>query len=218
MSRTLRFSFLILLLSVSLQLLPAGGQAADIEAPEVGGWLIRHLKAEPATLNPVTATDVYEGSVNGYIYESLLERDNRTLDLVPLLAETYEISPDRLSYLFTLREGVTWQDGEPFTSADVTFTFDRIVDPKVDCPHLKSYFKDLAKVEALDLRTVRFTFSKPYIKSLEMIGGQSIIPKHLFPNGDFNTHPMGRKPLGTGQYRFVKWDTGKEIVLEKNDD
>ncbi|MDT8395794.1 MAG: peptide-binding protein [bacterium] len=223
MSRTHRLSspkgsLLAGLLLALFLAIPTGAWAAgDAAAPETGDWLIRHLSAEPATLNPVTATDVYEGSVNGYIYESLLERDNRTLDLVPLLAETFEISPDRLSYLFTLRDGVTWQNGQPLTSGDVTYTFDRIVDPGVDSPHLKSYFKDLVKVEALDGRTVRFTFSKPYFKSLEMIGGQSIIPKHLFSKGDFNTHPTGRAPLGTGPYRFVKWDTGKEIVLEKND-
>ena len=222
MSRTHGFSLPVvsLLAGLLLALLlasPTGSWAADDAAPEAGDWLVRHTGAEPATLNPVTATDVYESTINGYIYESLLERDNRTLDLVPLLAETYEISPDRLSYLFTLRDGITWQDGQPLTSEDVTYTFDRIVDPKVDSPHLKSYFKDLVKVEALDVRTVRFTFSKPYFKSLEMIGGQSIIPKHVFSSGDFNTHPAGRAPMGSGPYRFVKWDTGKEVVLEKHD-
>jgi peptide/nickel transport system substrate-binding protein len=216
-SRTRRFSLLTLLLLVILHVLPTGALAAGNAAPEDGDWLVRRLKAEPATLNPLTATDAYESTINGYIYESLLERDNRTLDLVPLLAETYEISPDRLSYLFTLRDGVAWQDGKPFTSEDVVYTFDRIVDPKVDCPHLKSYFKDLVKVEALDGKTVRFTLSKPYFKSLEMIGGMSIIPKHIFSTGDFNTHPAGRSPMGTGPYLFVRWDTGKDIVLEKND-
>jgi peptide/nickel transport system substrate-binding protein len=205
------------LLLALLLAVPTGALAATAKVPEAGDWLVRHIGAEPATLNPVTATDVYESTINSYIYESLLERDNRTLDLVPLLAETYEISPDRLSYLFTLRDGITWQDGKPLTSEDVTYTFDRIVDPKVDSPHLKSYFKDLVKVEALDVKTVRFTFSKPYFKSLEMIGGQSIIPRHIYSSGDFNTHPAGRAPMGSGPYRFVKWDTGKEVVLEKHD-
>ena len=79
-----------------------GGTQAD------GDWLIRRMPAEPATLNPVTATDVYEGMVNGYIYESLLKRDNRTLELVPLLAETFEASSDHLNYTFTLRKGLRW--------------------------------------------------------------------------------------------------------------
>lgn len=197
---------------------PLLAQAAASQAPEDGDWLVRHIGAEPATLNPVTATDVYESTINGYVYESLLERDNRTLDLVPLLAESYEVSPDRLSYLFTLRDGVKWQDGKPLTSSDVVFTFNIVKDESVDAPHLRSYYRSLEKVEALDPRRVRFTFSKPYFKSLEMIGGMSIIPQHIFSTGDFNTHPAGRAPVGSGAYRFVRWDTGKEIVLEKNED
>jgi peptide/nickel transport system substrate-binding protein len=216
-SRTRRFSLLTLLLLVILHVLPTGAMAADNAAPEVGDWIVRRIGAEPATLNPVTATDVYESTINGYVYESLLERDNRTLDLVPLLAQTFEISPDRLSYLFTLRDGVTWQDGKPLTSSDVVFTFDKVRDETVDAPHLRNYFKSLKKVEALDEMTVRFTFSEPYFKSLEMIGGMSILPKHIFKEGDFNTHPANRSPMGSGPYKFVKWATGKEIILERNE-
>jgi peptide/nickel transport system substrate-binding protein len=193
-------------------------QAVGPEAPEDGDWLVRRIGAEPATLNPVTATDVYESTINGYVYESLLERDNRTLDLVPLLADSYEVSPDRLSYLFTLRDGVKWQDGKPLTSSDVVFTFKTVKDESVDAPHLRSYYRSLEKIEALDARRIRFTFSEPYFKSLEMIGGMSIIPQHIFSTGDFNTHPAGRSPVGSGPYRFVRWETGKEITLEKNKD
>ncbi len=216
MSRIHAFPLIVLLILTAVFLLPALLPAAVEGAPEDGDWLVRHIRAEPATLNPLTATDVYESTINAYVYESLLERDNRTLGLVPLLAQSYEVSPDRLSYLFTLRDDVRWQDGTPLTAEDVKFTFDRIVDPKVDCPHLKSYFKDLVGVNALDERSVRFTFAGPYFKSLEMIGGQSILPKHIFEKGEFNTHAAGREPMGSGPYRFVRWETGKEIVLERN--
>lgn len=216
MSRTDRFPFLKGVLLLMLLAFPVQALAADAAAPQAGDWLVRHIGAEPATLNPVTATDLYESIINNYIYESLLKRDNRTLGLVPLLAGSYEVSPDKLSYLFTLKEGLRWQDGQPLTSADVVFTFKTVVDESVDAPHLRSYYRDLKEVEALDARRVRFTFSEPYFKSLEMIGGQAIIPKHIFSRGDFNTHPAGRSPLGSGPYRFVRWETGKEIVLEKN--
>lgn len=198
-------------------------QALGADPPELtkavdGDWLVRRLSAEPATLNPVTATDVYEGTVNNFIYESLLERDNRTLDLVPLLAESWVVSENKLHYTFTLKEGLKWQDGTPLTSKDVVFTFDTVKNPKVDAPHLRNYFRKLEKIEALDERRVRFTYSEPYFKTLEMIGGMSILPRHIFSDGDFNTHPSGRKPMGTGPYRFVKWDTGKEIILNRNED
>lgn len=218
MSRIDRSLLLTGILLALLLVVTAMAQAADPLAPEDGDWLVRRIGAEPATLNPVTATDVYESTINGYVYESLLERDNRTLDLVPLLAESYEVSPDRLSYLFTLKDGLKWQDGKPLTSSDVVFTFKIVRDESVDAPHLRSYYRSLKKVEALDARRIRFTFSEPYFKSLEMIGGMSIIPQHIFSKGDFNTHPTGRAPMGSGPYRFVRWDTGKEVVLEKNMD
>ncbi len=196
-----------------------GTTAGDPTAqPVVGDWLVQRLSSEPATLNPITATDVYEGAVNGYIYESLLERDNRTLNLVPLLAESWKVSEDKLSYDFTLRSGLKWQDGKPLTSEDVLFTFEKVKDPAVDAPHLRNYYRDLEKVEALDDRRIRFTFSEPYFKSLEMISGMSVIPKHIFAEGDFNTHPAGRNPMGSGPYIFEKWDTGKEIILKRNKD
>ncbi len=217
MSRIDNLKIPLVILLTLLLIFPLLLQAAGPEAPEVGDWLVRRIGAEPATLNPVTATDVYESTINGYVYESLLERDNRTLDLVPLLADSYEVSPDRLSYLFTLRDGLKWQDGKPLTSSDVAYTFKTVKDESVDAPHLRSYFRNLEKIEALDARRIRFTFSEPYFKSLEMIGGMSIIPQHIFSSGDFNTHPAGRSPVGSGPYRFVRWDTGKEIVLEKNE-
>jgi peptide/nickel transport system substrate-binding protein len=186
--------------------------------PVAGDWLVEHLIAEPTTLNPLTATDIYEGIVNRNIYQSLLERDNRTMSLVPCLAESWESSPDGLSYLFTLREGVYWHDGVPLTSEDVVFTYNSLMDPALDAPHLKTYIRDLDEVIALDERRVRFTFSQPYFLSLEIAGSLvGIIPKHIFSRGEINTHRAGRAPVGTGPYRFVHWKTGREIVLEKNE-
>ncbi len=220
MSRLSRIVVAALIITYLVSPVPParGAESSEATKADDGGWLVRRLSSEPATLNPVTATDVYESTVNNFIYESLLKRDNRTLDLVPLLAESWEVSQNKLQYIFTLRAGLKWQDGTPLTSRDVVFTFDTVKDPKVDAPHLRNYFRNLEKVEALDDRKVRFTYSEPYFKTLEMIGGMGILPKHIFSDGDFNTHPAGRKPMGTGPYRFVKWDTGKEIILERNED
>jgi len=113
---------------------PAGETALDSE-PVEGDWLIYHLSAEPATLNPITATDAYEGTINnGKIYETLIERNNETLELDPLLAESWEISEDKLTYTFKIREGIKWHDGTPFTSEDVVFSYNTIMNPKVDSP------------------------------------------------------------------------------------
>lgn len=193
-------------------------QASSEEKPFEGGWLIYHVGAEPATLNPITATDVYESTINsGNIYETLVKRDNATLDIIPLLAESWKISDDKLTYTFFIKKGIKWHDGVPFTSEDVVFSFSKIMDPKVDAPHLRNYYKDIKSVEAVDELTVKFTYSRPYFLALEFCGGMPIVPKHIFEKGDFNTNEAGRYPIGTGPYRFVKWNTGREIVLQKND-
>jgi len=176
------------------------------------------LPADPPTLNPVTATDVTAGQVNRYVFESLLERDNETLELVPMLAKRWEVSDDKLTYTFWLREDVLWHDGERFDADDVIYTFERIRDPKVDAARLRNYFRDITSIEKLGEDAVRFVYSRPYFKALEVIGGATIIPKHAFEDGrDFNAHPLGRNPIGTGPYRFVGWKTGRSIDLEKNE-
>ena len=184
-----------------------------------GDWLITQLSAEPSTLNPITATDAYAGAIDGYIYESLLKRDEKSLENVPVLAEKWEISPNHLMYTFHLKKNIKWSDGHPFTAKDILFSFDRIRDPKVDAAHLRNYYQDIEKIEALDDYTVRFHYRIPYFRALEFCGGMPIVPAHLFKEGeDFNQHPIGRKPVGTGPYKLLHWETGKEIALVRNED
>jgi peptide/nickel transport system substrate-binding protein len=184
-----------------------------------GGWLIYHIGAEPATLNPITASDAVESTINGNnIYESLAKRDYESLEIVPQLAESWEISDDKLKYRFKLRENVKWHDGVPFTSEDVVFSYNTIMDPKVDTPHLRSYYQEILSVKALSKFEVEFTYARPYFLALEFCSGMPIVPKHLFDEGDFNKNPYGRKPVGTGPYKFVKWETSSEIVIKKNED
>ena len=195
-----------------------GTAGVEDNQPASGGWLIYHIASEPATLNPITATDAYESTINsGFIYETLTERDQETLKIVPLLAKSWEISDDKLKYRFKLREDVKWHDGVPFTAEDVVFSYKMIMDPKVDAPHLRSYYQEILNVEATNEYEVEFTYARPYFLALEFCGGMPIVPKHLFDEGDFNKNPYGRKPVGTGPYKFVNWSTGSEIVIQKNE-
>ena len=105
-----------------------------------------------------------------------------------------------------------------FTADDVVYSFKKIMDPKVDCPHLKVYYQDIEKVTKIDDYTVQFKYKRPYFLALEFCGGMPIVPKHVFDDGgDFNKHPAGRAPIGTGPYVFISWDTNRAIIVRKNE-
>ncbi|MGL4368832.1 MAG: peptide-binding protein [Spirochaetota bacterium] len=177
-----------------------------------------HMNAEPGTLNPVVATDAYESEINKYIYESLVDRDMDSLDIIPDLAERWKISPDKMTYTFYLKKGVFWSDGVEFTADDVIYSYRTMMSPKTASAQLKGYYMDLSSVSKIDRYTVRFVYKKLYYRALEICGGIPIVPQHIFDDGtDFNGHPHNRHPVGTGPYMFSRWDTGKQIVLLRNE-
>jgi len=205
-----------------------GGPVEEIKltpedlVPSVGGWLLRNLGAEPKTLNPYTSTDIYSGVVNGQVYESLLTRDEKTLELEGVLAESWEVSEDGLTFTFRIRDGVTFHDGHPLTVEDVKYSFDTLMDDKTLAPYAKAPLKYFESAEIIDERTIQFTANEVYFKNLLAIGGLPIIPKHIWEvnhepdkEWDFNNHPAGRVPVGTGPYKFYKWATGREIIVNR---
>jgi len=184
--------------------------------PERGDWLMLQLPAEMPHLNPLTSSDYYATTVLDWVFDTLLDRDQVTMDNIPNVAKSWEISGDHLVYTFHLREDVKFSDGTPLTAEDVKFTFDKVMDPKVDAPYLRNYFVDITGCEAVDALTVRFTCNKPYYRHLIMIGGLYILPKHVYSEGDFNNHPKNRAPVGSGKYTLESWETGQRITLARN--
>ena len=78
----------------------------EVQAPKDPYTLVYHLGSEPDTLNRLTATDAYEGRINGFIFDSLIERDNATLEFKPKMAKSWEVSDDKLVYTFHLRDDI----------------------------------------------------------------------------------------------------------------
>ncbi|MHC1729867.1 MAG: peptide-binding protein [Syntrophobacteraceae bacterium] len=222
MTAKMSIRLIIVLVAVTLIIAPLAGAAEILNQPknrEFGDWLVMQLNSEPSTVNPITSTDAAASAIETYVYESLLKRDEKSLELVPVLSERWEISKDHLTFTFYLKRNIKWQDGHPFTAKDIHFSFERIMDPKVDAAHLRNYYQDIRKVDVLDDYTVRFHYRVPYFRALEFCGGMPIVPAHLFKEGeDFNKHPIARRPLGTGPYKFLHWETGKEIVLIRNEE
>ena len=202
---------------VNLDEVPEGLTEFGLDAePAEGGWLIQRLPAEMPHLNPLTSSDAYATEVMEWVFDGLLDRDPETLEMEPRVAERWEISEDHLTYTFYLRKGVTFSDGEPLTAHDVKFTYDKMMDPKTDSPHLRNYYKDVTSCEVVDDYTVRYTCSKPYYRHIVMLGMLEILPEHVYGQGDFNNHPNNRKPIGSGMYTLEEWETGIQLVLERN--
>ena len=201
---------------------PAQSQppGSDLQ-PVQGDWVVQRIDSDLDSLNPITLESTNGQVISSEISEGMLHLNNDTLKLEPCLAESWEISPDQLTYIFHLRHGVKWHDGAPFTADDVKYTYDKIMDPKVDAAPVRTYFTNIKSCEVLDPYTVRFVATERYFKTLEVLGTfLVVVPKHIFETGepDFNKHPYARHPIGTGRYKFVRWDTGSQIVLERNDD
>jgi len=207
----------------------APGQAKDSLVIGIGG--------DASFINPVVASDGQSYKVEWPVFDGLVEYDEH-LAIRPLLAETWDVSPDRQSYTFHLRRDVVWHDGTPFTADDVAFTFDTMLNPKTRAAS-RAFFGALAgfaeltnpdhpadpaslakrPVEVLGPHTVRFNLSYPYAAFLGVLTAPrgAIIPRHALQSQDVNTTPFNAKPVGSGAYRVVEWRKGDSIVLEAFD-
>lgn len=191
---------------------PAEGEAAK---PVHGDTFIEASIGEPNNLLPVLSSDSASSDINGLVYNGLVRYD-KNLQLEGELAESWDISDDRLTITFHLRKGVTWHDGAPFTSADVLFTYQMYIDPKVPTSYAEDFLQ-VAKAEAVDPYTFRVTYKEPFAPALES-WGTAIQPKHLLEGQEITKSPLTRSPVGTGPYKFVKWDAGEKIELLANPD
>jgi peptide/nickel transport system substrate-binding protein len=192
-----------------------------------GGGALRLLWWQgPTLLNPHFAVGTKDQEASRIFYEPLAGWDADG-NLVPMLAaeipdlENGGLGRDGMSVTWKLKPNVRWHDGKPFTADDVVFTSEYASDPATAAVSIGSY-KD-AKVEKVDLLTVRVLFAKPtpYWANAFVGWRGMIIPKHLFEpfKGDKSRDaPANLKPVGTGPYRFVSFNPGDLVTGELNRD
>ena len=181
-----------------------------------GDWLVENLGEQPRTLAPFVARDEGAAIVQGWVQESLLSRDPVTLKWEPWLARSYRISPNGLKITFKIRRRACFSNGQPVTAQDVLFSYNTMMNPGVDDAPQRVYLNDVKSCRAIGKRTVVFTFKQPYFKSLEVVGGISVLPESVYKfkkASEFNKR--GRLLVGSGPYMYDKW-TGGEIVLVRN--
>jgi peptide/nickel transport system substrate-binding protein len=191
-----------------------GGTAAMAQTS--GGNLVYLVQPEPPSLASFLSTSGPIGLVAPKIYQGLFDYDN-DLNIVPSLAESYEVSPDGLTVTFKLQKGVTWHDGAPFTSADVQYSVMEILS-KVH-PRGPNSFREVTSIDTPDEHTAVFNLANPAPYMLRALSGYEspIVPKHLLEGQDPRTSSLATNPVGTGPFKFVEWKKGQYILLEKNE-
>lgn len=213
---------------------------ADSVKPATGDWLVIHSSSDPEQLNPITSNDATASDILGYIFETLLLRDPKTLDLKPYVAgERPALSSDKLTYTFKIRRDVHFQDGHALTGEDVLFSIKAIKCPLVNAPFLRVYFNSVVDAQLVDPYTVSFITKEPYFLNESQLGGIPILPRHYYDPNDllqkvtvraldkepsqlpepvkrfadnFNKN-YNRNPMGSGPFRFGEWKTGRTVEL-----
>lgn len=190
--------------------------AAAAGTPKRGGTAVIVMNADPGPMNPAITTAGGTHTVTDQVFNGLVGLDDN-LNPVPDLAASWQISADGKTYTFKLQPNVLWHDGQPFTSADVKFTFEQGL--------LKFHARTKAALEGIldgidtpDPGTVIFRFKVaygPFLQRLDVVEA-SIIPKHIYDGKDLEKDPATAKPIGTGPFRFVDYVKGDHVTLERN--
>ncbi len=184
-----------------------------VETPALGGTLVEGVVGTPRFVNPLLAAGEPDQDLSVLIFSGLMGFDENGA-LLPHLAEKYQISEDGLSYTFTLREKLTWHDGQPLTSTDVVETVRLVQNPNLKSPRFGSW--DGIEAEALDEKTVRFILRQPNPQFLQQ-ATLGIIPWHLWSTEPIETLAFSEKNLlavGSGPFRLEKinWTTKTPAV------
>lgn len=193
---------LIGILSLSaLNLLFKANNLVLIEARARGGSLTEGIVGSPRFINPVLALSDADRDLVSLVYSGLMKATPEG-DIVEDLAERYNVSPDGLSYEFTIKEAAAFHDGEAVTADDVIFTVNKTLDPTIKSVLRANW--DGIKVEKVDDRTVRFVLPRPYAPFLQNTT-MGILPEHLWQRIDSGQFPFSEtnvSPIGSGPYKI----------------
>lgn len=184
-------------------------------AADRGDRLNFALLGTPPNLVPFLAGETNASTLAGNIYQSLLTYD-ANLNLIPQAAEGWQVSGDGLTITFTLKPNLTFSDGTPLTSADVSATFHAITNPTTRTPYADDFLR-VTRFATPDARTVQVRYAEPFAPALASWAGLPIMPARIIAQtADFNETPLKTQPLGSGPYQLAKARRGQDYLLIAN--
>ncbi|MCC7363168.1 MAG: ABC transporter substrate-binding protein [Dehalococcoidia bacterium] len=187
-----------------------------------GGVHVAPWETEPlGQLDPHLMKSGFVNSATYAVYNGLIRQDNADLNnLQGELADSWE-NPDQVTFTFKLRQGVKFHDGTDFNAEVMKWNVERIISPGfVMEGKYTGAAAGLIKVEVLDTYTIKFTFDKPKVNSIEAFywTGQGISGAVSRTAGEAAGKDLWKAPVGTGPFKLTKWDTGSKITFERNPD
>ncbi|SLK14945.1 MULTISPECIES: ABC transporter substrate-binding protein [unclassified Paenibacillus] len=192
----------------------SGGEQAAGQAE--GGNLTYALATSPDTLDPHRSGLAVTVRAIRTIYDNLVVQlpDG---SIKPWLAKEWSVSEDGKSYTFKLREDVKFHDGTPFNAEAVKFNLDRVIDPATKAANSLALIRPYSSSEVIDEYTIKVNLEQPsqaFLGNLSQALLGIVSPTAAKKYGD----QLGKNPVGTGPYTFVKWDENADIVVAKNKD
>lgn len=185
------------LLGSTISMLEILNKSLMVQIPFHGGSVAVGVIGTPRFVNPVLANTPADLDMTALIYSGLM-RKNENAELIPDLAESYEMSKDGLTYTFTLKDQIFFQDGTKVTIDDVIFTINKTKDSVIKSPHKVDW--EGVTVTKIDNKKIQFTLKKPYPLFLENTT-LGIIPEHVWNNSPTELNNANTNPIGSGPYK-----------------
>ncbi|MFH1479863.1 MAG: ABC transporter substrate-binding protein [Pseudomonadota bacterium] len=191
-----------------LSFIPFPGCFREYKQP-AGNGIVVGLEGNPTSLDPRFATGAHSERILPLLFNGLIRLDEGQAFVGDLAASWQSL--DERTYIFQLRRGVTFHDGRELTALDVKYTFDYIREPKNLSPCYSAY-SPIASIDCLGRYGIRFRLKIPYVSFLYQMN-RGIVPAHLGDRRDFQDNPVG-----SGPFRFIRWEKGVRILLHSNGD
>ncbi|MEA3435747.1 MAG: ABC transporter substrate-binding protein [Thermodesulfobacteriota bacterium] len=212
---------LLIFFFVFIMMAPQVGAEQKTDGKPDGGTLNYGEYGRPTTLDPITSNDMISMRITELIFNGLVGI-NEKQEIVPELAERWEMSEDGKFYTFYLRQDVTWhpKEGEepvPFTADDVIFTYNIMMHPKT-ITSMKVRYEFIESVVKTDDFTVQFTLKRPILNALAKFSFK-VIPQNGPANQEFLSRedPFAQRPIGTGPYMLKNITADREVILVANE-
>lgn len=178
--------------------------------PTKGGTLTIGQSADVLTLDPALTTDEASRPVQSLLFNSLVKYNDK-MEIIPDLAEKYEVKDNGLTYVFTLHKGVKFHNGDPMKASDVKFSIERMSDPELKS-RWASFFTDVKEVKVVDENTVQLTLSQPNAAFINAVASYMFVLQESFVKANPN---LQRVENGTGAFKLKEWVPNTHVTVTR---